>query len=1530
MKLSAISMFRPAFKGYEYVKNAYGETCYYFNYPHDYAEEGAGEKCKLEIVKMDNEAPLWDKEFKFDVPKEGLAIDLFQNCGFTPKDKFMYRFLLINKDGNVRTGKDVGLDYVLKDDNDNVIASYTKASMSSLKPTVNGSGYLLMPDSFAPGYVFKGFKEENPDEIGKVDLDQVVREQAENSSRTFSNSYGGGLAGMIAKVPYLKGRGIKVLFGTPITGGDNISAFKYWPENLFQLAGGIGEMNNFEDFMVELYKNGMVYVMDAPLTSESYAGIHYQYALKWGDEDNQMKDWFRMEGIENNQVGYGIVGKASDGLRLYTVNAPHKFKVQNGQISYSEVNENFDPKKPTYIQYYDKDYVSQECVDKQQLLTRFDKMSADNPLKAATHDDTVVNLAVMLTKSDYIAFLKNIDSLNEINKKGKHKIDVDSKEATVYLSNLPRTNIVEKKENGTQNWDANTDMIKLRYFNSAADYKSDYKVPVDGIGMTAANNEIQDMGLKYGIYWTQMVKNIQNIYTAQALGDVKDAHDAKEKIDSLIKNGKLPAEAVLDLDALENIDNALYSLEFPETTANSLITKNTMNLIFESLPFAKDTLGVLSTSYFTPRAASYTQLGLSRYELDQLGNPQFTEYQNQRFEFQEIYEQVNALFRGDKDGNTGEVYDFVRAVLERVDEKMPEGKKIFEPSSEDGLTEYGYYVTKFIAEDAARYIMIKAFVPDAEAKITSKGQIIYDYAKLREESSLAQLGVKGNTPKYEAELLAKKMKAGLRNHSTNSADIDFVTDAVMKKFGNVNLNAFRYAEAMVDKAGLSLRHRIDALKDIEDIESSVNFNENNAKVQDNLSHFWGKFKEAIASIAPDSCIYDEITDKEKFKIDDNDKDPGMAFIHNSEHTTVAAYEYFFTNLLKIFAGEMDRDSVRDNYSSGFSYKGSKEREEVIDKSLKELFNARYLLDYFKSLYTFGGNHDKPRLNYAMFINPKLLFADINNMKTGASERNDALLMITGAVDMKDLPFDVMYNYNNVDYINANYFTGASNSAIAMGKVIRDNIHEKLWQNPQKKYVSEEELNSLHNAVTALVNGYYTKEPEKRPSHYTFESAFKEILDIASANGLSSGQTNGADVYSDLLKKVPEKAKALVEDRVVDHYNSGKIYHFERLKGEKPDYSLSNVGNQVLLLGTFLRRAADIELNAYQNKQEMYSKIDDAIKEYMSQFDEASLKRAVSEHEAYELSRMDDERNAFGARDLREAIRLVFAKAELNKKKDAQFHLFKSINDAAIAKVKMYTHILTMLPGVPTSYYGDEFSMSGKEEKAKNIDLQNRNATPFSKLEGKDEEAEYYRKINNEFREITKLRDMEELAPLNNGTPYYIHPVGGTTDHNDSVHLPATFTMGSDGSVVLSLFNLAGINSNPSTSVQEPYIVDLDEIKLATDNNLLATSTIAIAAGTVLTNIIKGDNTLYKVIKEGTDYFVRRFDENNKRIKIRLDRGTMKDCVFTLYHKVKKSKIHFKGGNRREYYNPQFNIVSNPYHYLSEHSKCGEKLSVIAK
>ena len=101
MKLSAVSMTTPAFKGYKYVKDNYGEDCYQFNYPYDKGNienHNYQERCAVDIVPL----KLTEKGFElagklatYELPIDGsVAIDPNKLESSSEVSHYGYRYII--------------------------------------------------------------------------------------------------------------------------------------------------------------------------------------------------------------------------------------------------------------------------------------------------------------------------------------------------------------------------------------------------------------------------------------------------------------------------------------------------------------------------------------------------------------------------------------------------------------------------------------------------------------------------------------------------------------------------------------------------------------------------------------------------------------------------------------------------------------------------------------------------------------------------------------------------------------------------------------------------------------------------------------------------------------------------------------------------------------------------------------------------------------------------------------------------------------------------------------------------------------------------------------------------------------------------------------------------------------------------------------------------------------------------------------------------------------------------------------------
>ena len=262
----------PNFKGYQHVKNETGETVMKFNYPYNYKD---GEECEIQFFKA---SPTENYNYKIDekpiytvkMKPEGVNVNLQDVTNLDKDEAFAYRVIRKDKNGNVIwAGADTGvqvkklngneygfrvhqdwkwdtankIEKLAKADNESGIYNYTLVARKGTTPTVQGAAYLAIPDTFKPGMKYKGFDDPN---TGEIYYDKEHQKNMEGVIRSFSNRFGGGIAGLQDGIPYLKQNGYKYLFTTPIANGDDKSGHGYWNKNNFQVSPDMGNLENYK------------------------------------------------------------------------------------------------------------------------------------------------------------------------------------------------------------------------------------------------------------------------------------------------------------------------------------------------------------------------------------------------------------------------------------------------------------------------------------------------------------------------------------------------------------------------------------------------------------------------------------------------------------------------------------------------------------------------------------------------------------------------------------------------------------------------------------------------------------------------------------------------------------------------------------------------------------------------------------------------------------------------------------------------------------------------------------------------------------------------------------------------------------------------------------------------------------------------------------------------------------------------------------------------------------------------------------
>ena len=859
------------------------------------------------------------------------------------------------------------------------------------------------------------------------------------------------------------------------------------------------------------------------------------------------------------------------------------------------------------------------------------------------------------------------------------------------------------------------------------------------------NYEVQDLAIQSGKYWTGLARDIQTLYTAKIVGSNK----TPTNINSLFDAEKLPSEGKLSEEEINNILNGEYIFRTPKgiLPKDDITVKSLMSLPLDALEFGENTTGVLSTSYFSNRATTEETIGKTRFELLKTSNPHLVG------EYAEVYNKANSMF-------TRELKDFANKVIEKVNSNS--NAKLIDSSG--NYTEYGEYVMELVGRDIAKYAFLKSLARDNfRAKLMKNGDLTYDYDKIRENTTLQALHIVASNPEEEAKKLQKMMHKGLNKLS--SSDVDLVAKSVSQRISGTDETSFRLAEAIVNKASKGLAWRLDAAKDVMDQDAVRNRENDFDSTWDSMIRFWKKFVQGVKSENPNAYIVAEITDvgdllrntygANSSPYDGNTNinnckfnghnDAETKFFNETGITSEAAYSYLFTNLLHNFSGNFEDGSFYD----GINHDDFKRRVDYIMQTRNP--------DYLRNLYTFIGNHDKTRTIHGLAVDMKLFQSPITytydndgkiNFSAESEQRKKVIQVLSGALNPSDVPIELRLNVDNM-----NYFRTISPKAVAQAQVLMQSVLEDL-----SGIATQDEINSIKDAIIDLANGNYKLDKNTRsmtridiPEISTLEKAITQILDMA--ENYDFKLTNDAKKY--LAKQILEKANSMN----LDNYQVHGDFDWEGANAEigkknreylKQIIGTENNGKNYSLYTVQLARLIGDAYFAVGNNKFENPAINKAMIDFINKYNREYVDSKTSKPIMLESKGITRNKDSFGVKPFEKAMEWAINQAEYKtgrkiiNKQNIIDRVITSITEPAIQKQAMILTYLNGLIGMPTIFAGDEYGMSGYEDKAKNKYLQSRNTVLRNGVN-----AERYSRITND----TLTRNISDLHPLNDGTPY---------------------------------------------------------------------------------------------------------------------------------------------------------------------------------
>lgn len=1604
------------FKSSNYKVNDVGETISTFNYPYDYNNE----TCKIQIYKakkLDNLNYKIDKKpiHTINLKPDGEELNIPLDTELDKDEDFFIE--VIREDSNKKVvwhGADSGVKkYEIQDGelgnrihmerewkkierepldtNGKPIAlydnegkpikkltfwykssslqgpeydkwQYTLFSQQGTKPLRQGLGYLAIPDSLWPGMRYKTFNEEG---TGEIVYDSEIQQKMERMIRTTSNMSGGSMAGLEAMIPELKKLGVNKLPTTPIASADNRTAHGYYNKNNMQTPNNMGTSENYDSLAVTEFKNGISHVFDTTLTSYGIESIPVIYAERWGKEA-QTYDWLKASGFRENGVSFGVVPSDATNMSHRVLNLPFKTEKQSdGTYKIIEPNENYNPHMETTAQLYDKTQVSDEQLKLDKEIDMYRELNASRDLKITSNNDTVISYVFEINPNEY---RKNIEKINELIKEGK-KIDLEGSEGTIIAMNFSNFGI-DKTASGYVAWDANPDMFKVNYGVSAYDEKE-----LQGITDRAerqywqnrrliGSKEAMDIAVQTVKYWANKTKTAHTIYTAQTIGLAKSA----ESINKLIKEGKLPTLPEGDRisqKVVENVLNGDYNLA-PKGILNKddITVKSLMNLPLESLEFGENTTGVLATSYFSNRATTDDTIGLTRFELLKKNNPHLLD------KYEDVYNQMNSIY-------SNELKEFANSIIKKVNEASDEPLI----NSDGKYTEYGEYVMEYLGRNITKYALLKSLAGESfKYKQLPNGVLTYDYENIRKATTLKALDINASNPTEEAKMLIKKLKRGLK--TLTDQDIETVAKSISSIIKGTDTMSFRLAEAFVNRAGLELDFRLDAAKDVTDMDAVRNREADFDDTWTNLIKFWKTVVKGIKEVNPhayivaemtdipdvmrdtygglESCPYNGLTNVHGVKYN-GEPDAMTKFFTETGITSEAAYSYFFTELLTSFSRDFENGTKQCNSHDDF-----KQKYDI-------LINTRSA-DYLRNLYTFVGNHDKTRSIHGLALDMKLFNSTlIDTAESNKREqRYDVIRVLSNAKRIENVPLELRLNVDNLDY-----FRTVSPKAVAQTKLLTDSINEDL-----DGIASPTDKKLLTEALIDLANGNYmnSKESEKMerihiPEVSSLGNAVKEIARLA------GGLTIAEQIKLQNIAENLNYENYLVQGDFDTTDNNKKLLQEILGNAENPmQYSLYTVQ-----IARMIKEAAKGSPNE--------TKINEALKEFVRIYNRAKISENMDGYKMYEDFAITKKKNSYAAQDFRVALEEAINHAEYKSGKKIQNQeeiiatVFNSITEPAIKKHAMMLSFLCAFCGIPTIFAGDEYGDTGFEYKSKNPEVKNRSASRRSEMERNT----LMGKIMQRNKEVTydALQSKAAVKPLQNGTSYSmdvmvegknreelltrikeIDEICSLLEKNSpnnselikelkneqrqlehNVAKVAFLMHSTDGDMAISVLNAEGIDHRNRVNYFEKFGLDTVEKQeeFFKRNNIerfdiqgmhknrkynpyipmqersefdaiLMGAGVTIPLGTMFINTDVRDTAKYIVRKINDRIGI--FREDGK--KIVMDGLTAKNGALIL------RKVAFKGRSaEKSFYNKQYNFVSNIYE-KPEAKESGKYLSLISK
>lgn len=855
--------------------------------------------------------------------------------------------------------------------------------------------------------------------------------------RNHFNKAGGDLDGIVKYrdeiEPY------RYVMTNPYFGRDSKSSHKYWGENFFQ----VPSVSKFKEVLVDLYKEGKGYIADGAFTSQSIQSPMFQNVLKYG-KDSPFYHWFKI----NGRLRLGVL---PDPILSSNPKREKAFDHIGFKIVNPRGTKDYNPKKPSYIQFFDDRLASDDQQrDTKNLITRYANSNPKDHFDVTTHQDSVLPYYFELDYTDKSVRQRFSGYSRKMLNDPEIKNNLDS------FFSFKNYDIVRKGRSGGANfWDGNVDLVKMNLSN-----------PNVMEGNVEGYYDAREHLYSVATYWTQFAHDTLFEYLAQcfSMGEKGRALVA----DIAKKNGVTPQELQL---ALEQACSDEPNSNAPVVSAKAHITDIINNFRYETL----DVSPQIQAMFSMPEFGEYMK------------DPQV---KNRLFNF--TIETLRKL-----DCCTSEA--IIEPTSEINDILSTESSKREEINNGAKLTTYGQYMANILAPKIISYAVLKAMFPQDSAYIDSKDGMLKVSKAMRERSAYEAGVMPSGNFKDEALQLGKIIYKHLdRESSIYGQQMELAEQIASTDVSKYKLDGFQMAESLLKLTGGGLNWRFDAAKDIGDLNTNRNGLRTFEDSWDDVIEFWGEFIKNVREINPSSYIIAEVTDLYSFYENNKNyrnevaaalgsgaseteinnlvdelisqdwgkyKNPETAermFYEKTGATTGSNYSVFFGLTPNLFGQNFEKGNVTGDFANMKS----------LESKINEFLNSGPLL-YLTHSHIFVDNHDKPLAPFCLALDMGAYLSRFGINSDSATKEGDIARAKEAAVRV------LGYEPENYDKV--------SSKAVVVGDFLRNAFAKELQFNPDK-------LEIINEAIADLATGQF--KTKIHPDFLRAESFGQNPFDIS--------------------------------------------------------------------------------------------------------------------------------------------------------------------------------------------------------------------------------------------------------------------------------------------------------------------------------------------------------------------------------------------------------------------------------------------------